>query len=70
MTPEKLVAEVSLLLTDETRVNEMRAGLNEVKNLLTTAEDPFRRAAELMSSPHGKRSSTVSTVGNVSRETI
>jgi lipid-A-disaccharide synthase len=70
MTPEKLAAEATLLLTEQSLANEMRAGLNEVKNLLTTGEDPFRRAAELMSFPRETRPSTVSEVGSVSRETI
>lgn len=45
MTPERIAAEAVTLLTDEGRVQAMRAGLRSVREALELEGDPFLRAA-------------------------
>jgi lipid-A-disaccharide synthase len=48
MTPPKLAAAVTELLTSEARADRMRADLGRVRRLLTSAQDPLEHTARLI----------------------
>ncbi len=71
MTPEKLAAAATRLLSDQQAIVTMRTQLAGVRQLITTSHDPLEYAARLIAETmHARFHSLPSRTGDVLQETI